>query len=193
VALLQTGSFFGRVASGLLADRFGVWKTFVSMGVLSALFLYTLWTPTVLPGGVVVVGLVSYGFVSGAWITLIASSCAAISPVREVGMRIGMLWTLTAPASLAGPVICGGEPDDGGTCSCADRAALISANDGDFTWAAIFSGSTILMGVLITVGPVPMRWVADSSIKRKRAKEAFAEQGLSRTQGHSVEVYDDDK
>lgn len=111
VALLQTGSFFGRVASGLLADRFGVWKTFVCMGVLSALFLYTLWTPTTLPGAMVVIGLVSYGFVSGAWITLIASSCAAISPVREVGMRLGMLWTLTAPASLTGPVICGGEPD----------------------------------------------------------------------------------
>lgn len=99
------------MSSGFLADRFGVWTTFVSMGVACSAVLYGLWTPTTLPGGAVVFGLVAYGVVSGAWISLIASSCAAISPMREVGMRIGMLFTLTGPPSLAGPVICGGESE----------------------------------------------------------------------------------
>jgi MCP family monocarboxylic acid transporter-like MFS transporter 10 len=107
--LLQSGSFLGRVLAGFLADKFGVWNVFVTMGLFSAVTLFALWTPTTLPDALVVIALILYGFGSGAWMTLVASSCAAISPLHEVGLRIGIIWTCTGPPALAGPVIVGGE------------------------------------------------------------------------------------
>lgn len=62
-----------------------------------------------MPDAVVIIGLLGYGFGSGGWITLVAASCGAISPVREYGMRLGMLWSLSSLGIIAGPVICGGE------------------------------------------------------------------------------------
>jgi MCP family monocarboxylic acid transporter-like MFS transporter 10 len=79
------------------------------MGLLSGVSIFAFWCPQPIPGAVGVIGLISYGFVSGAWVTLVAASCGAISPVREFGMRLGMLWSLSALGALAGPVICGGE------------------------------------------------------------------------------------
>lgn len=152
VVILQAGSFFGRVLAGFMADKFGVWNVFVTMGIFSSAVLFSLWTPTTLPDAAVVIGLLLYGFGSGAWMTLVASSCAAISPMHEVGMRIGIIWSCTGPAALAGPVIVG---------------ALISAQNGIFTHAAIFCGATWLAGILIAIGPVPVRFVADWTAGRK--------------------------
>jgi MCP family monocarboxylic acid transporter-like MFS transporter 10 len=67
------------------------------------------WTGYPLPEPVIVIGLVLYGYTSGAWITLVAPSTGAISPVKELGMRVGMLWSIAAIAVLAGPVACGRE------------------------------------------------------------------------------------
>jgi len=84
---------------------------FVTMGLLSGVSIFAFWCPQPIPAGVGIVGLLSYGFVSGAWVTLVAASCGAISPTREFGMRLGMLWSLSSLGALAGPVICGGERD----------------------------------------------------------------------------------
>jgi MFS family permease len=109
VAILQAGSFFGRALSGILADRFGVWNMYTSSGFISAISLFAFWTDASLPAPVIVIGLFTYGSGSGAWISLVAASCGAISPVREFGMRLGMLWTLSSFGILAGPVVCGGQ------------------------------------------------------------------------------------
>jgi len=109
IAILQTGSFLGRALSGILADRYGVWHMYTASGLISAISLFAFWTGNPMPDAVVVIGLLGYGFGSGAWISLVAASCASISPVREFGMRLGMLWSLSAIGILAGPVICGGE------------------------------------------------------------------------------------
>jgi MFS family permease len=109
IAILQTGSFVGRIFAGILGDRFGVWIVFTAMGGLAAISLLGLWTPSNLPDAVVLIGLLGYGFGSGAWMTLVAASCASISPIREYGMRIGMLFSLSGLPALAGPVICGGD------------------------------------------------------------------------------------
>ena len=110
VVILQTGSFFGRVVCGPLADRFGVWKVFIGVGFSSAISLLAFWTPYPMPGAPVVIGLFAYGAFSGAFMSLIGAACAAISPVEEVGTRIGILWTCSGLPCLAGPVVCGGKP-----------------------------------------------------------------------------------
>ena len=40
--------------------------------------------------------------------TLCAATVASISPVRELGMRLGCLWTLAAIGFVCGPIIAGG-------------------------------------------------------------------------------------
>jgi hypothetical protein len=109
IAILQAGSFLGRALSGILADRFGVWNMYTTFSLISIISLFAFWTGNPLPDGVVIVGLLGYGYGSGGWITLVAASCGAISPVREYGMRLGMLWSLSSLGIIAGPVICGGE------------------------------------------------------------------------------------
>lgn len=110
VAFIQAGSFLGRALSGILADKFGVWNIFVISGFSLTVTQLAFWTGVPLPDAVVVIGIITYGFASGAWITLVAASCATISPTREFGMRLGMLWSCTAILQSFGPVICGGEP-----------------------------------------------------------------------------------
>jgi len=108
VAIIQTGSFAGRAVAGPLADAYGVWNVFGTATFASAVVVFAFWTGA--PGpGVAITGLVLFGVTTGAWMTLVTAATAAISPVTEVGMRIGMLWTVGAIPNLVGPVICGGE------------------------------------------------------------------------------------
>jgi len=109
VVWIQLGSFLGRISAGFLADRLGVWRVFATDGAISAVVLFALWIPRGLADAPVVIGLILYGIMSGAWMSLVTASCAAISPLHENGSRLGMIWTLCALPSLAGPVICGGE------------------------------------------------------------------------------------
>lgn len=109
VVILQTGSFFGRMICGPLADRFGVWKVFITAGLSSTITLLAFWVTGGINDAAVVSGLFGLGMFSGAFMSLIGAACAAISPVEEVGTRIGILWTVSGFPCLAGPVICGGE------------------------------------------------------------------------------------
>ena len=110
VAFVQAGSFIGRGASGFIADAFGVWNVFIASGLSLTITLLAFWTGVPLPDAVVVIGIFTYGIASGAWLALVAASCASISPTREFGMRLGMLWSCTALLQTFGPVICGGKP-----------------------------------------------------------------------------------
>lgn len=109
VAILQAGSAVGRFSSGLLADKFGVWRTFLCASMCCAVSLLAFWLPVSLGSGGVqvlgVIGLVAYGLSSGAWVTLVSASCAAISR-RRTGARIGLLWTVVSLPILPGPVLC---------------------------------------------------------------------------------------
>lgn len=137
IAILQAGSFFGRATAGVLADCLGVWVVFGTMSFASSIVLFAFWTGA--PGvGCTIAGLVLYGIVSGAWFTLVAAACASISPVREIGMRLGMLWTVVGPPILAGPVVCG---------------VLISTDGGRFNYAGIFCGASMLIAAFLMPGP----------------------------------------
>lgn len=181
VAILQVGSFLGRALSGVLADRFGVWNMYTLSGLTSAISLFAFWIASPLPDAVIVLGLIIYGFGSGAWITLVAASCGAISPVREFGMRLGMLWSLSSIGILAGPVICGGESINH---ECAGQTGLmtvlINADDQKFGYAAIFCAMTTLIGVMVAVAPVGMRWLAERVLAKRDQGAALAEKGQRR-------------
>lgn len=108
IAILQAGSTLGRAASGVMADAFGIWRVFLATGLATAVVLFAFWT---VPVGTAptVLGMLLYGFTSGAWIMLLSAVTVSISKPEEVGMRVGMCWTVVSLPILAGPVICGGE------------------------------------------------------------------------------------
>ncbi|WWD16091.1 hypothetical protein CI109_100516 [Kwoniella shandongensis] len=138
IPILQAGSFFGRALSGVLADAFGVWTIFITMTIGSSISIFAFWVASPITPAAAVVGLVAYGFFSGAWLALVAASTGAISPTREFGMRLGMLWSLTSIPGLIGPVICG---------------ILVSSNGDIFKYAGIFIGCSHLVGVFVISGP----------------------------------------
>ncbi|TXT07516.1 hypothetical protein VHUM_03236 [Vanrija humicola] len=109
IAMAGAGSVVGRLVSGVVADRIGVWYVFGSIGFTTAVVLFAFWTPPGIGTAPTVIGLVTYGWFSGAWFAMVGSATASISPVEEVGMRIGMLISCLSVPSLIGPVVTGGE------------------------------------------------------------------------------------
>lgn len=79
----------------------------------------------------------------GVVIALVAACCAQISPVREFGLRLGMLWSTAAIPLLAGPQITG---------------VLIEKENG-YTGMAVFCGCTLIAGSALAFAPVMWkRW-----------------------------------
>ncbi|KAL1407927.1 hypothetical protein Q8F55_004723 [Vanrija albida] len=138
VAIVSAGGLGGRTLSGWMADKLGVWNVFGTTSFFTAVVLFGFYVPSPIPNGALVAGFVLYGWVSGAWLTLVSAVVAKISPVEEVGIRIGMAWSICGPFMVAGPVICG---------------ALIQADDNKFGYAGIFCGFTFLIASFLAVGP----------------------------------------
>lgn len=139
IAIMSAGSFLGRTLSGIMADRWGVWNVFGTTSFATVVVLFAFYVACPIHEGALIVGFVLYGWISGAWLTLVSAVIATISPVEEVGMRIGIAWSVCGPTMIAGPPICG---------------ALIQAAGGDrFTYAGIFCAVTFLLASVLSIGP----------------------------------------
>ncbi|KAL7424204.1 hypothetical protein Q5752_001790 [Cryptotrichosporon argae] len=139
IAIMQAGSFAGRASAGVLADRFGIWRVSAASGFGMAIFLAAFWIGTPLGAAGTLLGLVTFGAASGGWLTLVAATVGAISPTREFGMRLGMLWTVVSLPILAGPVVCG---------------LLVTAANNKFTYAGIFCAATMAIGETLSIAPI---------------------------------------
>lgn len=109
VAILASGSFLSRPVVGILADSFGVWNVFGTISFATSACMFAFWVVSPLPTAAVIVGFFAYGFGSGGWITLVAAVVANISPAHEIGLRVGLVWSICGPMVLIGPVVCGGK------------------------------------------------------------------------------------
>ncbi|TXT11076.1 hypothetical protein VHUM_01827 [Vanrija humicola] len=158
VTLVQTGATVGRLGGGVLADHFGAWRMFFTFGTATAVSLFAFWVVFPTPTPVAVIGLVSYGLTSGAYVTLVAGACATVSPLPELGMRMGMVWSIGGALSIVGPAISG---------------QLIERAGGRFTYAAVWSGCTILAGVWIANAP-KILLVARRVLGRKEQQQPLA-------------------
>ncbi|KAN0063609.1 hypothetical protein ACQY0O_004057 [Thecaphora frezii] len=134
ITIMNTASLFGRILSGPLADRWGRFNCLFIFGLLSSVSLLLLWP---IPGltdtraGVMLLS-VFYGLFSGGSIAIASACCAQLSTPRELGTRLGMLWTSAAPGLLIGPVV---------------ATKLVAAMHGSYLGLAMWAGLLSLFGV----------------------------------------------
>src|ERR1700712_2207635 len=130
--ILNAASIFGRILPGILADRVGRFNVMIITTAFSAIIVLALWLPST-GNAPIIVFCVLYGFSSGAFVSMGPSLIAQISPIREIGVRSGTFFLFVSLGGLTGNPIGG---------------ALVSTDNGDFTWLQLFCGLTMIVGSL---------------------------------------------
>ena len=95
LAVLNAGGIFGRVIPSYLSDKFGRFNVLVPCAFLAGLSTLVFWSlaTTIVP---IMLYAATYGFFSGAFNALIMPCIAQVSDIREIGTRIGMLYSILA-------------------------------------------------------------------------------------------------
>lgn len=106
--------------------------------ILSTIFVCGIWLP-VLGTGALYAFAALFGFSSGANIGLGTVLVASISPMDEVGVRLGIVLVMAAIATLTGPPAAGG---------------IVAAEGGNYVGASLMSGISF---VAATIGMVCVR------------------------------------
>lgn len=123
-----------------MADRLGRFNVMITTTTFSAIIVLALWLPAK-SNAPIIVFCILYGFSSGAFVSLGPSLIAQVSPIREIGIRNGTFFLFVSIGGLTGNPIGG---------------ALISRNNGDFTYLQIFCGVTMAAGAALYFAS---RWV----------------------------------
>lgn len=97
-------SLFGRLAAGFGADKIGIWNIFIIACALSGVSEFALWIPAKQPS--IDIGFaIMFGFVSGAFIGLIGALPVSVSPLPEIGYRLGVVFlAVSIPALTVAPI-----------------------------------------------------------------------------------------
>nr|WNT93880.1 putative MFS transporter [Emericellopsis sp.] len=105
-AILNAASLFGRVISGILGDKVGRYNVFVVVCYLSSIWILALWIPDSSNTGIIVFAAL-FGFTSGAYISLISPLVAQVSPMAEIGWRMGLVFAISSVGALTTSPISG--------------------------------------------------------------------------------------
>lgn len=132
VPILNGASFFGRTVPNYIADRVGRFNVMIVMTSLSAILVLSLWLPARGNGAIITFGAL-FGFSSGAIIGLGPVLIAAISPIKELGYRMGTILAFAAVGTLTSPPIGG---------------AIVADQSGSYNYTCVFSGVSFLLGVI---------------------------------------------
>ncbi|KAJ6549934.1 MFS general substrate transporter [Mycena capillaripes] len=130
LAIMNAGGVIGRVAPAYLSDRIGRFNLLVPAAFLSGLLsvLFWLFARSLVP---LMLFAAAYGFASGAFISVITPCVAQISDIRQIGSRIGLLYSVISFPSLVGGPVAG---------------ALLQAGRGQYTGMILFAGLTVIAG-----------------------------------------------
>ncbi|KAI9000628.1 MFS general substrate transporter [Trametes punicea] len=133
VSIANASSLFGRLGGGMLADRFGgcPLNVLISSTFIAGIMTYV-WPFSQSKGSLIAVSVI-YGISSGVYVAILTQPAARMGKVTEVGMRVGVVWTIMSFGALAGPPISGAILD----------------NTGSFKRVGYFAGSCIMGSVLL--------------------------------------------
>ena len=130
VSILNAGSVFGRTLPGILGDKVGRFNIMTIFCTLTAIVILAVWIPADTPAGQLVFAPI-FGFASGAAIGLTPALIAQVSPIKEIGVRVGTVFAAGSIGALTGSPIGG---------------ALITRDNGGFKYMQLFGGVTCLVG-----------------------------------------------
>ncbi|TDL24029.1 MFS general substrate transporter [Rickenella mellea] len=133
VSIANAGSFFGRLAAGLLADYTGALNIIIPFTTIAGILTY-IW-PHVRGKGNYVAIAVTYGFSSGAYLSLLPAPMIAMGDTGDMGRRVGVCWSMLAIGALIGPPISG---------------AINGATHG-FNFVGVYAGTMVLVSVMLMV------------------------------------------
>ncbi|KAK0648451.1 major facilitator superfamily transporter [Cercophora newfieldiana] len=135
VCILNATSLFGRTIPNAVADKVGHFNVMIVMGALTSILILGLWLPS--DGNAALIAFVAlFGISSGAGISLTPALCAKLSPIQDIGVRSGTVFTISAFAGLTGSPIAG---------------AIISRSGGTLTNAIAFGGTGCAIGTILFV------------------------------------------
>ncbi|KAL8997005.1 MAG: hypothetical protein Q9188_006429 [Gyalolechia gomerana] len=135
LAILNAGSFVGRIVSGILADKLGRFNITFICALCAGIILMCLHAIETAAG--IMVFSVLYGFFSGGLISLQSACVAQITPdINMIGDKIGLLMATCSFGVLTG------NPIEG---------ALISGGSGKFGAGIDFSGIILLFGAILVL------------------------------------------
>ncbi|KAF7934748.1 uncharacterized protein EAE98_002793 [Botrytis deweyae] len=130
ISIVNAASLFGRIIPGLLADRFGCYNIAVIASISSGLVCTCMKKATSVAG--ITIFSLTYGFTSGAIISLQGFCAAKLVPPMQFGIAMGSVMTFLSIAGLVGSPINGKILD---------------------VWVylgiSLFSGMTMLLGGLV--------------------------------------------
>ncbi|KAI1786163.1 MFS general substrate transporter [Ganoderma leucocontextum] len=133
LTIANATSTLGRIASGLLADRYGPLNILIPATLMSAIVTYAWPFATNVAAFVVIAVLI--GISTGAILAILVQPFAHMGPVADVGLRIGMAFTLVTAGVIAGPPISGAIVD----------------STGSFKNVGYYGGSTLLLSAALMV------------------------------------------
>jgi hypothetical protein len=118
-----------------IADKVGHFNVMIAMGALTSILILGLWLPSTGNAPIILFAAL-FGVSSGAGISLTPALCAKLSPIRDIGVRTGTVFTISAFAGLTGSPVGG---------------AIISGSGGSFTNAIAFGGAACAIGTMLFV------------------------------------------
>ncbi|KAJ7222828.1 MFS general substrate transporter [Mycena haematopus] len=130
LAVMNAGGVIGRIAPAYLSDKIGRFNLLAPAAFLSGLLCVVFWifSRSLVP---LMLFAATYGFTSGAFISVITPCVAQISDIRQIGSRIGILYSIISfPALVGGPA----------------AGALLEAGKGQYTGLILFAGLTVIAG-----------------------------------------------
>ena len=105
LSIANAGSGVGRLASGILADKFGALTITAPLTLLCGIMTYV-WPFATTKGSLIAIGII-YGFCSGAYVSLLVAPLIMMGDMHDAGRRSGTSLTVIALGAIAGPPISG--------------------------------------------------------------------------------------
>ncbi|KAK9429642.1 major facilitator superfamily domain-containing protein [Lipomyces doorenjongii] len=132
IAYFNVGSFFGRVLLGLLSDKMNKFALFSTITLLSGLVSAPFWYFAHSEVTITIVA-VAYGFFTGGILAMFSTLVAQISPVQEIGTRLGAVNGIIAFATLVSLPI----------------ASAIVGTDANYDNMKIYAGVVLIAGAIV--------------------------------------------
>lgn len=142
LSILNAGSFFGRWAPGLLADKIGRFNTMILMISQCLITTLALWLPAATASdlatkkGLLIAFALLFGFASGSNITLAPVCAGQLCKTEDYGRYFATCYTMMGIGTLVGIPI-GGE--------------ILARGGGNYVGLIVFGGACYAAGLVFFV------------------------------------------